>query len=144
MVRTEHYFLDVNIVIYAAGKPSEFKETCIKVLHNIRAGKLSVAIDTEIVQEILYRYHRIGLHEEGIKLAWYLLRLKPKVLSISQRELESSIQLYHKYATKGIPPRDTVHLATMLNNEIRKIITVDKHFGEVITEVERVDPKEIT
>jgi len=142
-LRAEQYFLDVNIVIYAAGKPSEYKEPCTKVLHNIRTGKLSVAIDTEIVQEILYRYHRIGLHEEAIKLAWYLLRLKPKVLPISQRDVESSIQLYHKYSIKGIPPRDTIHLATMLNNEIRKIITVDKHFGEVITEVKRVDPREI-
>jgi len=131
-------------VVYAAGKPNEYKEPCTKVLHNIRTGKLSVAIDTEIVQEILYRYHRIGLHEEAIKLAWYLLRLKPRVLPVLQRDVESSIQLYHKYAIKGIPPRDTIHLATMLNNKIRKIITVDKHFGEVITEVERVDPKEIT
>jgi len=32
----------------------------------------------------------------------------------------------------------------MLNNGIGKIITVDKHFGEVITEVERIDPKEAT
>lgn len=103
-----------------------------------------MAIDTEIVQEILYRYHRLGLCEEAVKLAWYLLKLKPRVLPISQRDVESSIQLYHKYSVKGIPPRDTIHLATMLNNGIRKIIAADKRFGEVITEVERIDPKEIT
>jgi len=139
----ERYFLDVNIVFYAAGKLSEYKEPCVKVLQNIRAGKLSVAIDTEIVQEILYRYHRIGLYEEAVRLAWYLLKLKPKVLPISRRDVESSIQLYHKYSVKGVPPRDTIHVAVILNNGIKKIVSVDKHFGKVITEVERVDPKEI-
>jgi len=32
----------------------------------------------------------------------------------------------------------------MINNDIAKIITVDKHFGDVIREVERVDPKSIS
>jgi len=143
-LKPEQYFLDVNIIIYAAGQSSEYKEPCTRVLHNMKSGNLSAVIDTEIVQEILYRYHRLGLYDEAVKLAWYLLKLKPRVLSISQRDVESSIQLYHKYASKGIPPRDTIHLATMLNNQITKIITVDKHFGKIINEVERIDPKEIT
>jgi len=102
---------------------------------------LTVVIDTEIVQEILYRYRRLGLFDEAVKLAWYLLELKPRVLPVSQRDVESSIQLYHKYSDKGIPPRGTIHLATVLNNKITKIITVDKHFGRIITEVERIDPE---
>lgn len=134
----------MNVLFYAAGKPSEYKEPCINVLRRIRARKLSVTIDTEIVQEILYRYHRLGLYDEAVKLAWYLLKLKPRVLHISQKDVQDSLQLYHRYSTKGIPPRDTIHLATMLNNGIRTIITADKHFGEVITEVERVDPREMT
>lgn len=142
-MKAERYFLDVNVIFYAAGRTSDFKEACVKVLDRIRAGRLWVAIDTEIVQEILYRYHRIGLYEEAVKLAWYLLKLKPKVLPVSLRDVESSIQLYHKYSVKGVPPRDTIHVAVMLNNGIKKIVSVDKHFGKVITEVERVHPKEI-
>jgi len=143
-LKDAEYFLDVNVVIYAAGKPSEYKEPCIRVLHNVRTRKLRVTVDTEIVQEILCRYHRLGLGEEAVKLAWYLLKLKPRVLPISLKDVESSIQFYHRYSAKGVPPRDTIHLATMLNNGIGKIITVDKHFGEVITEVERIDPKKVT
>jgi predicted nucleic acid-binding protein len=143
-LKPEEYFLDVNIVIYAAGKPNEYKEPCVKVLRNVKARNLHVAIDPEIVQELLYRYHRIGLCDEAIELAWYLLKLKPRVLPISRKDLESSLQFYHKYSTKGVPPRDTIHLAAMLNNGIRKIITADRHFGEIITEVERIDPKKIT
>jgi len=133
----------VNVLFYAAGKPSDYKEPCVRVLEKIKAGKLWVAIDTEIVQEILYRYHRIGVYEEAVRLAWYLLKLKPKVLPVSLRDVEDSIQLYHKYSVEGVPPRDTIHVAVMLNNGIEKIISVDRHFGEVITEVKRVEPKEI-
>jgi len=143
-LKVEEFFLDVNVLFYAAGKPSEYKEPCINILRRISARKLSVAIDTEVVQEILYRYHRLGLYDEAVKLAWYLLKLKPRVLPVLRKDVEDSLQFYSRYSTRGIPPRDTIHLATMLNNGIRKIITVDKHFGEAITEVERVDPKELT
>jgi predicted nucleic acid-binding protein len=143
-LKAEEYFLDTSIVVYAAGKPSEHKEPCLNVLQNVKTRKMSVALDTEVVQEILYRYHRLGLHREAVKLAWYMLRLKPRILAVSQKDIESSLHLYSKYSPQGIPPRDTIHVATMLNNGIRKIITTDKHFGDVITEVERIDPKTIT
>jgi len=140
-LKAEEYFLDTSIIVYAAGKPSEYKEPCLKVLQNIKNRKILTAIDTEIFQEILYRYHRLGLHVEAVRLAWYVLKLKPRMLAVSQKDIESSIQLYNKYSPQGIPPRDTIHVATMLNNGIRKIITTDKHFGDMITEVEKIDPK---
>ena len=142
-MKAEEYFLDTSIIIYAAGKPSEYKEPCLKVLQNVKTRKILTAVDTEVIQEILYRYHRLGLHKEAVKLVWYTLRLKPRILGVSQKDIESSIHLYSKYSPRGIPPRDTIHVATMLNNGIIKIITTDKHFGDVITEVERIDPKTI-
>jgi len=134
-------FLDVNVIMYAAGESSEYKESCVNVLHKVQRGDLKVVIDTEILQELLYRYHSLRLREEGVKLALYTLRLKPRVLSVTARDAEDSIHLYHKYMNEGVPPRDTLHLAVMLNNDIKKIITVDKHFETVIREVERIDPK---
>ena len=143
-MKAEEYFLDTSIIVYAAGKPSEYKESCLKVLQNIKNREILTAIDTEVFQEILYRYHRLGLHAEAVRLAWYVLKLKPRILAVSQKDVESSIQLYNKYSPRGIPPRDTIHVATMLNNGIRKIITTDKHFGDIVTEVERIDPKTFT
>ncbi len=135
------FFLDVNVMMYAAGESSEYKESCVNVLHKVQKSDLKVAIDTEIIQELLYRYHSLGLRQEGVKLALYTLRLKPSVLPVTARDVEDSIHLYHKYINNEVPPRDTLHLAVMLNNDIDKIITVDKHFGTVIREVERIDPK---
>ena len=106
----------------------------------MQKGDLKVAIDTEI-QELLYRCHSLRLGQEGVKLALYTLRLKPRVLPVTARDAEDSIHLYHKYIDNGVPPRDALHLAVMLNNDINKIITADEHFGKVIREVERIDPK---
>jgi len=109
-------FLDVNVIMYAAGESSEYKESCVNVLHKVQRGDLKVAIDTEVLQELLYRHHSLRLREEGVKLALYTPRLKP---------------------------RDALHLAVMLNNDIKKVITVDQHFEKVIREVERIDPKSL-
>jgi len=63
------------------------------------------------------------------------------VLPVTARDAEDSIHLFHKYMNSKVPPRDTLHLAVMLNNDINKIITVDKHFETAIREVDRIDPK---
>lgn len=41
-----------------------------------------------------------------------------------------------------LPAPDLVHVAVMINNDIRVIITADRHFDSV-TEVERLDPNEL-
>ena len=84
-----------------------------------------------------------GLQEEAIKLAWYLLKLRPRILSVSKKDVETSLRFYSKYSVRGVPPQDTIHLATMLSNGIVEIISTDKHFGEVIAEVKRIDPIEL-
>jgi predicted nucleic acid-binding protein len=59
------YFIDTNIFMYAAGKPHKFKEPCVSLLSRVQSGELKAAIDTEVFQEILYRYHHINLTDNG-------------------------------------------------------------------------------
>ena len=40
----------------------------VRILADLDQGKLATAINTEIVQEMLYRYSNIGLAEKGILL----------------------------------------------------------------------------
>jgi predicted nucleic acid-binding protein len=47
------HFLDVNIPMYAAGKDHRSRAACVYVMQEIAEGRLIVAIDTEIIQEIL-------------------------------------------------------------------------------------------
>ena len=136
------YFLDTNIFMYAAGKPYKYKEPCVAILSKIVSGEINTAIDTEVFQEIMYRYHHIGLADKGADLSWSIMDLDIDVLPITKKDIELSLYYYQKYQKDGIGPRDMIHVATMLNNDIEKIISVDKHF-DLIKEVNRIDPLEL-
>ena len=135
--------MDTSIPIYAAGKPSDHKETCTKLLEKVEKGELKAAIDAEVIQEILYRFHRLGMPRQGLELSGHVLRLSIRVLPVVRRDIDEAILLFSKYSSKGIPPRDTLHTAVMLNNSMTKVITVDRHFGGIIKEVQRVEPESL-
>ena len=136
----ESFFLDTSIPIFAAGKPSEHKDACSRVLEKIENKELKAAIDTEVVQEILYRFHRLGMDKQGLELSQNLLRLGLRVLPVVRRDIEDTLPLFEKYSSKGIPPRDVLHVAVMKNNGVNRVISVDRHFGNIIREVQRVEP----
>ena len=135
----EPIFLDTSIPIYAAGTSGPYKATCVALLDRIERGELKAVIDAEVVQEILYRFFRLNLSKEGEQLGRQLLRLGVGVMPITRSDIGRAIDLQERYSTQRIPPRDTLHVAVMLNNNLRKILTADKHF-EKIEEVDRVDP----
>ena len=49
-------FVDANVFMYAAGVAHPYKPPCVRILADLEQGKLATAINTEIVQEMLYRY----------------------------------------------------------------------------------------
>jgi predicted nucleic acid-binding protein len=140
MSESERYFLDTSILIYAAGKASEHKIACVRVLEKIENKELKVAIDTEVVQEILFRYSRLEMPKEGLELSQNVLRLGMLVLPVTRKDIEDMLSLYEKYHSKRVPPRDALHVAVMRNHDLAKVISVDKHFGDILEEVERVEP----
>jgi predicted nucleic acid-binding protein len=56
------YFLDANIFMYAAGTAHIYKVPCTRILAEVETGRLRTAINTEIVQELLYRYSHTDKH----------------------------------------------------------------------------------
>lgn len=140
---SEAYFIDSSIPIYAAGKPSEHKEACGKLLARIEARELEAAIDTEVIQEILYRFHRLELNAKGLELCNNVMRLGMRVLPVSRSDIQEALLLFEKYAPSKVPPRDTLHAAVMINNGMTKVVTLDKHFGDAIKEVQRINPESL-
>lgn len=136
----ELYFLDVNVPMYAAGKPHPYKEACVWVLTEIANGRLEAVIDTEIIQEILYRYGAIQQWQVGVRLAQNVLDLVPTVLPVTVNEMKTAVSLFARYAPQGIKARDTVHAAVMYHHDLTTIISTDKHFDQ-IENVVRLDPQ---
>ena len=143
-MKDEPLFIDTNIVIYAAGKEHPYKNACAEIISGIADGSFRRNIgapitDTEVFQEILYRYALVGRWESGILICKHFLDLGLEVLSVDSSEVEKMIALAEAYKEKGIPPRDLVHVAVMINHGTRKIVSVDSHF-DLINEVTRIEP----
>jgi predicted nucleic acid-binding protein len=140
-------FIDTNIVMYAVGKEHKYKNACARIISTIADGSFlkdfgAPLTDTEVFQEILYRYALLERWETGILICKHFLELGLEVLPIDTDDVDRMLELAQVYKEKGIPPRDLVHVAAMANHGIRKIISVDSHF-DLIDEVTRIDPEDL-
>ncbi len=135
----EKLMLDVNVPMYAAGKAHKYKEPCTWIMQEIGDNRLQAVIDTETIQEVLYRYAAIRRYELAVTISRELLIIIEDVLPISTEHLHLAIDLFGSYGTKGIPPRDILHVAVMILADIKKIISTDSHFDQ-IEGIERIDP----
>jgi predicted nucleic acid-binding protein len=127
-MKTPTIFLDVNVFMYAAGAPHPYKESCIRILNDIETGTIAAAINTEILQELLYRYSHIGIPDKGIQLCREILLYPLMILPVTELDLRLAIDLFEVHRAPGIYPRDAIHAATMQNNGIAKLISADKDF----------------
>lgn len=134
------YLLDVNIPMYAAGTTHPLKTSCVWVMQEIAEGGLNVAIDTEIIQEILYRYGSLQQWNTATSMATNLLDLVSTVYPVDVDDIRQAILLFKKYAPRGIKARDVLHASVMLNHRLTRIISTDEHFDQ-IEGLTRVDPQ---
>lgn len=135
-----HALLDVNVPMYAAGRPHPYREPCAWVMAEVAEARLAVAIDTETIQEILYRYGELQQWETGEMLATSLLDLVPTVYPVSQEDARLAVDLFRRYAPQGIKARDLIHAAVMANQGLTRIISTDRHFDQ-IAGIVRLDPQ---
>jgi predicted nucleic acid-binding protein len=132
--------LDVSVPMYAAGQPHVYKESCVWIMSEVAAGGLDVAIDTEIVQEILYHYGALQRWDVAVALATDLLTLVPTIYPVRVADAQLAVTLFAQYAPQGISARDLVHAAVMHNRDLTQIISVDAHFDR-IAGITRLDPR---
>ena len=133
-------FLDVNIPMYAAGQPHHYKDACVWVMGEIARGRLTAVINTEIIQEILYRYGALQRWEIATAMSTNLLTLVPVVYPVSAADICLTVKLFQRHAPQGIKARDLIHVAVMQNNGLTQIISTDKHF-DLIDGITRLDPQ---
>lgn len=130
-------FLDANIIMYALGKEHPFKAPCRKHLEKIKEGELLVVSNTEVLQEILHRYFSIRMPDLAEAALEALKAFCREIYPIRLSEIEKAYDLLKEFPS--INARDAVHAATMLNNSIEKILSVDPHF-DAIRGIKRISP----
>jgi uncharacterized protein len=125
-------FIDTNIPMYAAGKDHPFKKKCLGILESIAREELEAYTDTEVLQEILYRYFNINQRKTGFELFdLFATIMDGAILPVLHGDIILARMLAEKEEAGNLSPRDLIHLAVMLNNEIRHIITSDRGFVSI-------------
>jgi hypothetical protein len=132
----ETLFIDTNIPMYAVGREHPLKVLCQHILTSLTT-MTGVVTDTEVLQEILYRYWSLGEPDRGLRLASEFLIIVPDVVPVTKDDVERALALAQRYPSA--PPRDLIHVAVMLDNGVRRIVSADRHFDQ-FTEIERIAP----
>ncbi|HHY33274.1 MAG TPA: type II toxin-antitoxin system VapC family toxin [Firmicutes bacterium] len=128
---TAPVFIDTNVPMYAAGRPHPCREAARDTIRGIVSGHIDAVTDSEVLQEILYRYFAIGEKATGLAVFdSFAAIMKDRVLPVT----EADVMLARQFAgssNNNLSPRDLIHLAVMKSHSITRIITADAAFDTV-------------
>ena len=131
------YFLDANVLMYAAGSDHPLREPCQQALKRAVDQDISLATDAEVLQEILYRYFSIGRPGSARTVHASAIDLCDEVLPIEARHTTSALDLLIEHPQ--LTPRDAIHVATMQHRGLELLLSTDQDF-DGLSDIERVDP----
>jgi predicted nucleic acid-binding protein len=134
-------FIDANLIMYSLGGPHPLQLPSKDILEKIKNGTFRVVSNTEVLQEILYRYFFIRKQALGELAYTAMIDLCETILPVTLQETDRALELLKQYPQ--ITSRDTIHAATMLNNGIKEILSTDPHF-DLIPGIRRIDPASST
>ncbi|MGQ9625629.1 MAG: type II toxin-antitoxin system VapC family toxin [Anaerolineae bacterium] len=134
---SERFFIDANVPMYAHGTAHKYRLPCQQVLRHIVNKMIPAVTSSEVHQEIVHRYLSLARPEQAVQVSQDFARVVPHILPVTiddVRRMLSLISLYPAFRS-----RDLIHIAVMLNNDIKYIISTDTHF-DLAEEVQRIDP----
>ena len=118
-------FVDSNIPMYAAGAAHPHKDPRLRFLQRVQAGEIQAVTSTEVLQEILHRYHRLGHPEIARQVYALVVQLCAEVLPVTIADMDACVDLVT--AVDG-SVRDALHVAVMRNAGVDTVATFDTGF----------------
>lgn len=121
--------VDSNILMYAAGADHPNKAPSIRFLEKVAREQMDVALDAEVLQEILYRYRAIGRWPEGRQVYDAARLLFPVIYPITAEILDHAKSLLEDFP--ALDARDALHAAVAFRYEAEAICSYDRDFDAV-------------
>lgn len=131
------YFLDANVLMYAAGSDHPLREPCRQALTKAVDQEVSLVTDAEVLQEILHRYFSIGRPETARTVHQSAVDLCDEVIPIAKEDTTRALELLLEH--RSLTPRDAIHVATMESHGLELLLSTDRDFDS-LSQVERIDP----
>jgi hypothetical protein len=122
-------FIDSNIPMYAAGADHPHREPSRRFLRRVQAGSVEGCTSTEVLQEILYRYSKLGRPDFAKAIYEAFVESCPLIFDVTLADTDRAKDLL--VSVSGISSRDAIHAAVMKNHEIRSVATFDADFERI-------------
>ena len=129
--------VDTNVLMYAAGAPSPFKERSSAFLERVASGEVDSVLEAEVLQEILRRYRALDRWQDGRRLFDLTRTLFPVVLPVTVEVMDRARVILDAYP--HLMARDGLHAAVIDLNDLDAICSFDRDFDPV-GGINRVEP----
>lgn len=130
-------YLDANIFIYSLGNVDKKTKACIQILDGIIKGKMEACTSLLTWDEFFYAIRKQMDKEKAIEESKRFLEFPNLILL---RVTEETIEKAHLLAAQyNLRPRDAIHAASAITNNIKEIISDDPDFDR-IKELKRIKP----
>ena len=130
------YFIDSNVFFYAKIMDRKYGKKSASVVHALAGAKIEGVISSLILLELAIALRKYGMADELESVLTSLPALRLDIQSVDSLDVKKAVELFNSYR---ISPYDCAHVAVMLREGIRNIISADDDFDRV-KEVVRIDP----
>lgn len=134
---SNEYFLDANIVMYAADAPHPLREPCRTALQRAFDRDVALQTDSEVLQEILRRYFALRKPEAAQAVYRATVDLCSDVFPVAEAHTARALELL--LGKVAVSARDAIHAAVMEAHGISRILSADEHF-DLMPGISRVSP----
>ncbi|PYQ96808.1 MAG: VapC toxin family PIN domain ribonuclease [Acidobacteria bacterium] len=122
-------FVDTNVPVYLIGAHHPHKADAQRLLERATANHERLVTDAEVLQEILHRYVSLD-RRDAIQPAFDLLMgVVDEIFPIDRAAVERAKAVVLGYPT--LSARDAIHVATMQEHGVARIMTFDSGFDAV-------------
>jgi uncharacterized protein len=132
--------VDANVFMYAAGAAHEHKQPSVSFLSRVGRGELEVAVDAEVLQEVLHRYRALGRWPEGRRVFDLVRTIVPEVVPVDAGAVDAARALLDEHP--GLSARDALHAAVVRLVRAGALVSYDTDF-DGIEGVRRLRPEDV-
>ena len=125
-------YIDTNLFLYLSEKKSSFYLESVELIRHLKNDRTLILTSSESIQEIVYVSQKMKKLSYGLKTIEKVFEVIDELLSINKKTINYYLDLVIKHSTSD--SRDSLHVATCIENKIGTIITYDygfKKFKEI-------------
>ena len=117
-------FVDTNVFMYFVGLEHPLRDQARDFFRDARLRDLRLVTSTEVLQEILHRYVKLGRRGSASAAFELVDASVSEVWPVERTDIELARGLADRYP--GLEARDLVHLACCIRHEPRDLVTFDR------------------